>query len=96
MAQAELQGALPRCPGGFPLAEQRTPLCPEIRLRLLGPDVDVDQAIPELCVEPTPYWAFCWGGGQLLARYLLDHPEVVRGRCVADFGTGCGVVAIAV
>ena len=34
-------------------------------------------------------------GGQALARYLLDHPEVVAGRTVLDFATGSGLVAIA-
>ena len=29
------------------------------------------------------------------ARFVLDHPEEVRGRRVADLGTGSGVVAIA-
>nr|WP_295469058.1 50S ribosomal protein L11 methyltransferase [Mesorhizobium sp.] len=42
-----------------------------------------------------PYWAYGWAGGSVLARYILDHPEVVRGRRVVDIGTGSGVVAIA-
>ena len=32
---------------------------------------------------------------QGLARYLLDHPEEVRGLQVLDFATGSGLVAIA-
>jgi predicted nicotinamide N-methyase len=44
---------------------------------------------------PPPYWAFAWAGGQALARYVLDCPELVRGRNVVDLATGCGVVAIA-
>ncbi len=44
---------------------------------------------------PPPYWAFAWAGGQALARYVLDHPETVRGRSVLDFGAGSGLVAIA-
>lgn len=43
----------------------------------------------------APYWAFAWAGGLVLARYLLDHPAVVRGHHVADLGTGSGLVAIA-
>ena len=45
-------------------------------------------------LEP-PFWAFAWAGGQALARYILDHPEEVRGRRVLDFATGSGLVAIA-
>ena len=41
------------------------------------------------------YWAFCWASGQVLARFILDHPEWVRGRRVMDFGAGSGVVAVA-
>jgi predicted nicotinamide N-methyase len=44
---------------------------------------------------PPPFWAFAWAGGQALARYLLDHPEVVSGRRVIDIGAGSGLVAIA-
>jgi predicted nicotinamide N-methyase len=44
---------------------------------------------------PPPYWAFAWAGGQALARHVLDHPELVRGRAVVDFGSGSGLVAIA-
>lgn len=45
--------------------------------------------------DDSPFWAFPWAGGQALARHLLDHPELVAGRRVADFGTGSGLVAIA-
>lgn len=45
--------------------------------------------------DDSPYWAFPWAGGQALARHVLDHPEVVRGRRVLDFATGSGLVAIA-
>jgi predicted nicotinamide N-methyase len=44
---------------------------------------------------PPPFWAFAWAGGQALARYLLDHPEIVRGRNVLDLASGSGLVAIA-
>jgi predicted nicotinamide N-methyase len=45
--------------------------------------------------DPAPFWAFPWAGGQALARHLLDHPEIVRGRRVFDFAAGGGVVALA-
>ena len=44
---------------------------------------------------PPPYWAFPWAGGMALARYLLDHREIVAGRRVLDLGTGSGLVAVA-
>jgi predicted nicotinamide N-methyase len=42
-----------------------------------------------------PFWGVPWPGGQALARYLLDHPALVAGRRVVDFGAGSGLVAIA-
>lgn len=44
---------------------------------------------------PAPYWASAWGGGQALARYILDHPATVAGRTVLDIASGSGLVAIA-
>lgn len=44
---------------------------------------------------PIPFWAFAWGGGLAIGRYLLDHPEAVAGRRVLDFGSGSGLCAIA-
>lgn len=43
----------------------------------------------------VPFWCVPWAGGQALARYLLDHPEVVRGKRVLDFACGGGVVGVA-
>jgi predicted nicotinamide N-methyase len=74
------------------------PLVPEIRLRLATEITPIWQATEETLARgglPPPYWAFAWAGGQALARYLLDHPEVVAGRSVLDFGAGSGLVAIA-
>jgi predicted nicotinamide N-methyase len=44
---------------------------------------------------PPPFWAFAWAGGQALARYVLDHPDLVRDRAVCDLAAGSGLVAIA-
>jgi predicted nicotinamide N-methyase len=44
--------------------------------------------------EP-PFWAFPWAGGQGVARYVLDHPQVVAGKTVFDLACGSGLVAIA-
>lgn len=45
--------------------------------------------------DEPPYWAYPWGGGLVLARYILDHPEIVQGKRVLDLGCGGGIVAIA-
>lgn len=45
--------------------------------------------------QPPPFWAFAWPGGQALARHILDHAELVRGRSVLDLGSGSGLTAIA-
>ena len=42
-----------------------------------------------------PFWAFAWSGGQALARYILEHPEIVRRRRVLDIACGSGLVGIA-
>ncbi len=42
-----------------------------------------------------PYWAFAWGGGLAIARYLEERPDAVAGRRVFDLGSGSGLCAIA-
>src|SRR5258708_19244641 len=74
------------------------PLVPEIRLHLATEVTPIWLATEETLARnslPPPFWAFAWAGGQALARYLLDHPAVVAGREVLDFGSGSGLVAIA-
>ncbi len=44
---------------------------------------------------PLPFWAFAWGGGLAIGRYLRERPEAVAGRRVLDFGSGSGLCAIA-
>ncbi|VXC82635.1 Predicted nicotinamide N-methyase [Pseudomonas sp. 8Z] len=46
-------------------------------------------------LEEPPYWCFCWASGLVLARWLAERPEWVRGKRVLDFGAGSGVAAIA-
>ncbi len=73
------------------------PLVPEIRLHLASDSIALwkrTEAFAEGQLPP-PYWAFAWPGGQALARYLLDHPDEVKGKCVLDFGSGSGLTAIA-
>jgi predicted nicotinamide N-methyase len=74
------------------------PLVPEILLHLAVEVVPLwRKTEEELAIEgvPPPYWAFAWAGGQALARYLIDHPTLVRGKTVLDFGSGSGLVACA-
>jgi len=74
------------------------PLIPEIRLHLASEIVPIWQMTEEELEKsglPPPFWAFAWAGGQALARYILDNPEIVRGRRVLDFGSGSGMIAIA-
>ena len=74
------------------------PHVPEIRLRLADEAHDLwlktEEELEEIGLPP-PFWAFAWAGGQGLARYVVDHPEVVRGKRVLDFASGSGLVAIA-
>jgi len=73
-------------------------LVPEIRLHLATEITPIWQATEESLARrgmAPPYWAFAWPGGQALARHLLDHPELARGRRVLDFAAGSGLVAIA-
>ena len=74
------------------------PLVPEIRLYLAEQIVPIWEATERWLGKknvPPPFWAFCWPGGQVLARYILDRPEIVQRRRVLDFAAGGGIVAIA-
>ena len=83
-------------PFGRALALQRAPLVPEIALWLLDEEIDLETACAELDDrQAPPFWAFCWGSGQALARWVLDHPDEVKGREIVDLGTGSGIIAIA-
>jgi predicted nicotinamide N-methyase len=74
------------------------PHAPEIRLHVAEEATDLWQKTEEELGAiglPPPFWAFAWAGGQALARYVLDHPDTVKGRRVLDFASGSGLVAIA-
>lgn len=74
------------------------PHVPEIQLYLADDAVTLwEETERELSQtdQPPPFWAFAWPGGQALARYILDHADLVRGRTVLDLGSGSGLTAIA-
>jgi predicted nicotinamide N-methyase len=74
------------------------PLVSCIRLYLANEGTELWQKIEdemERGLGPPPLWAFAWPGGQALARYITDHPELVRGKKVLDFAAGSGLVAVA-
>ena len=72
--------------------------CPAISLYLFDPAVlegPISHEEVQAVVAEPAYWSFCWGSGQVLAQYILNHPEYVKDKNVVDFGSGSGVVAIA-
>jgi predicted nicotinamide N-methyase len=77
---------------------QAPPHTPELRLHLADEITPIwkltEEALEEIGLPP-PFWAFAWAGGQALARYILDHPEIVAGKRVIDFAAGSGIVAVA-
>ena len=80
------------------ISEQVLPQCPEIKLWLVDP-LPMQRPFSQeeiLAIQAYPaYWAFCWASGQVLARHILQNPELVKNKRVMDFGAGSGVVAIA-
>jgi predicted nicotinamide N-methyase len=88
-------------PRAFLLANTRrtaVPHVPEIMLHVADESVPLWRKTEEelgLIGPPPPYWAFAWAGGQALARYVLDHRDIVRGQRVLDLAAGSGLVAIA-
>lgn len=74
------------------------PLLPEFQLWLAEEATELWEASEAFLEEsglPPPFWAFAWTGGQALARFVTDSPDVVEGKRVLDFGAGGGMVAIA-
>ncbi|MDP3524153.1 MAG: 50S ribosomal protein L11 methyltransferase, partial [Hoeflea sp.] len=74
------------------------PHVPEIRLHLADEAHELwlktEEDLDALGLPP-PFWAFAWAGGQGLARFLIDTPDLVAGKTVLDFASGSGLVAIA-
>jgi predicted nicotinamide N-methyase len=76
----------------------RHPLVPEVSLYLASAITPIwtasEDSLATSGVEP-PFWAFAWPGGAATARFILDHPDRVRGRAVLDLAAGSGIAAIA-
>jgi len=71
---------------------------PEIKLQLATECTPLWQMTEERLQQsnlPPPFWAFAWPGGQGMARYILENPDLVKGKRVLDFAAGCGIAAIA-
>lgn len=74
------------------------PYLPEIKLHLASNAEELWRLAGARTKEDDPafpFWGFAWAGGVGLARYLLDHPDVARGKNVMAFACGGGVDAIA-
>ncbi|MCB1646775.1 MAG: 50S ribosomal protein L11 methyltransferase [Pseudomonadales bacterium] len=96
--QALVQTNLNRTISNARIEPVALPLCPSVSLYLISEDyprgkLEHDEMIAIL--NDPAYWAFCWASGQVLARYIISHPDTFKGRTVLDFGAGSGVVAVA-
>jgi predicted nicotinamide N-methyase len=70
----------------------------EVRLHLGDEVLPLWHAVQVETDDPDaglPYWAFAWGGGLAIGRYLREHPEAVAGRRVFDLASGSGLCAMA-
>ncbi|RYZ09977.1 MAG: methyltransferase [Alphaproteobacteria bacterium] len=77
----------------FPLSP--APSVPEIVVHKAGPKSGLWRLAEADAAFGNPYWAYHWGGGLALARYVLDQPEAVAGKRILDMGAGSGIVGIA-
>lgn len=63
---------------------------------MLVPEIVVLQAFEMVGgVQPPAYWAGAYAGSQMLARWLLDRPEICAGKRVVEIGAGAGLPALA-
>ena len=99
----DFRAPLPMTSSGRSFVLRHTALRPvpgleEIRLHLADEALPLWHAVQVETGDPDaalPYWAFAWGGGLAIGRYLRDHPEAVAGRRVFDLASGSGLCAIA-
>ncbi len=71
--------------------------CPEIKVRRSQAVFAFweawEQEAERQC--PVPFWAVVWPAAQVLARFILDQPDLVMGREVIEIGCGGAVASIA-
>lgn len=84
-------------PGSF-LEVQELPRSAGLKLALINPDFDdrgLSQVLKNRLMDDPPYWVLCWASGHVQAELLAQEEICIRGKTVVDFGSGCGVGAIA-
>jgi predicted nicotinamide N-methyase len=71
--------------------------CPEIQIRSSAAVFALWEAWEKEAGQqcPVPFWAVVWPAAQVLARYLLDQPDLVQDREVIEIGCGGGAASIA-
>src|SRR3954471_15147924 len=74
---------------------QSPPHTPELSLHLADEITTIWRLTEEELGQmglPPAFWGFACDGGQAIARYVLDNPQVVAGKRVVDFASGSGMV----
>jgi predicted nicotinamide N-methyase len=71
--------------------------CPEIHARTSSAVFTLWEAWEKEAAQecPVPFWAVVWPAARILARFLLDHPELVKAKEVVEIGCGGAVTSIA-
>ena len=67
------------------------PTVEQIRLALINADFQTGPLPADVMhrvIANPAYWAFCWGSGLALARWLLSHPDFAARKRIADVGCG--------
>jgi predicted nicotinamide N-methyase len=93
------------CPPRMPSTELLNALCPflpvdgcpEIRARRSREVFSLWEAWEKEAGQecPVPFWAAVWPGAQVLARFLLQQPGMVRNMEIIEIGCGGAVASIA-
>ena len=76
----------------------RLPAVEQIQLALINADFQTGPLPADVMyrvIAHPAYWAFCWGSGLALARWLLSSTAFIANKRIADVGCGCGIGAIA-